>query len=791
MGVVWQARDETLGEDVALKFLPDAVRWDAGAFDDLKAETRRARQLTHPNIIRIHDFVEDAGGAAISMEWVDGYTLTEARLQKATKVFEPAEIEQWLPALCAALDYAHTQAKVVHRDLKPSNIMLTREGVVKVGDFGIARSLADSITRVSMMSAGTLVYMSPQQAMGEEPSASDDIYSLGATLYELLTGKPPFHTGDVRVQLFQRKPDSIAARRRALGLAETAGTAIPVTWEKTIGACLAKDIGERPATTGEVAARLNVPEPVRRKRLRRLTRRESVLAACAVAVLGWHALSPTRVFREKSPPAAAGFPSDATRALAAWNFDGDARDASGRGFDSHVGGAVPTTDRHGRIDHALRFNGNANVVFREHAALLRGGAQPFTVAFWIKLDAAAKGRSDIGGCLPDEVGALTWTLSRDEGRIGARLARVQVVEGAIELWTTAPLAADGWHHIAAVSDGRAWSLWLDGSLAATQPLGALRSAPGATRGVVMLGKSHPFSSAGFVGELDEARLWKRALSSDELAALARSDPAPRFAFTRATYSEKDDIAAAITAEFGPGAALADWEELRRWHADDARGWAIEIGLTVGNLLAMVARNGERFVEGKRQYFINRFDGTKPNYFKVHDELGGMTLALGSWYGARINVLARLPLAAPRRETLRASAATGVTRELSTEPNCTALSLSWRGRLVPERQNIVPHAELTLKDGRRLRAVCEVATDGSLSIALGSAERPEVSRQHGAGYGEMDFTLVAQDGRLKFRAVNVVGGAPLFQDEVSLAGFRARDVVRVSVPGVDAAELIIE
>eukprot|EP01035_Chromulina_nebulosa_P061776 gene61776-84489_t len=216
MGVVWRAHDETLHEDVALKFLPDAVRWDPAAYDDLKAETRRARQLTHPNIVRIHDFVEDASGAAISMELVEGRTLTALRLEKPNKIFEVAEIAPWLPQLAAALDYAHTQARVVHRDLKPSNLMLTEAGGLKVADFGVARSLADSVTRVSMMSAGTLVYMSPQQAMGDPPSPADDVYALGATLYELLTGKPPFHTGDVRVQLFQRKPEAMAARRRAL-----------------------------------------------------------------------------------------------------------------------------------------------------------------------------------------------------------------------------------------------------------------------------------------------------------------------------------------------------------------------------------------------------------------------------------------------------------------------------------------------------------------------------------------------------------------------------------------------
>jgi serine/threonine protein kinase len=146
--------------------------------------------------------VEDGDSAAISMELVEGETLTVVRLRRENKFLEPADLAPWLPQLASALDYAHGEGRVVHRDLKPSNLMITGDGRLKVTDFGVARGLADSVPRVSMMSAGTLVYMSPQQAMGEDPAPSDDIYSLGATLYELLTGKPPFHTGDVRMQLF-------------------------------------------------------------------------------------------------------------------------------------------------------------------------------------------------------------------------------------------------------------------------------------------------------------------------------------------------------------------------------------------------------------------------------------------------------------------------------------------------------------------------------------------------------------------------------------------------------------
>jgi hypothetical protein len=364
MGVVWAARDETLGGEVALKFLPDAVRWDPAAFEDLKVETRRARQLTHPNIVRIHDFVEDTGAAAISMELVDGRTLTELRVERPNRVFAPADIAPWLAQLASALDYAHAQARVVHRDLKPSNLMLTSAGVLKVADFGVARSLADSVTRVSMMSAGTLVYMSPQQAMGEEPAPADDVYAIGATLYELLTGKPPFHTGDVRMQLFQRVPDSVAGRRRALGLP---AAQISEPWEKTIAACLAKNPADRPASAGEVAARLTAPvlapqEPAP-NRVRTFQRRFGaallVLGAITVGLAGfWWKQTRARPADPLPEPAAATTPGrnapapptptaefaeDFASGLAGWVEWGEPRPRRLDGFQ----GRAPVLDNNG------------------------------------------------------------------------------------------------------------------------------------------------------------------------------------------------------------------------------------------------------------------------------------------------------------------------------------------------------------------------------------------------------------------------------------------------------------
>ena len=258
MGVVWRAHDEELDRVVALKFLPEAIALDPEALRDLKQETRRCLELTHPNIVRVHDLVRGDGWAAISMEFVEGQSLARRKAGSAKGCLSAGELAPWVAQLCAALDYAHEQAKVVHRDLKPANILLTTEGMVKITDFGIARSLTETHTRLTGRagdSSGTLVYMSPQQLRGLKPGAADDIYALGATLYDLLTGKPPFFRGAIATQVAEDAPVALQERREELG---TGGAPVPPAWEQTILACLAKQPQDRPQTAGEVARLLGV-----------------------------------------------------------------------------------------------------------------------------------------------------------------------------------------------------------------------------------------------------------------------------------------------------------------------------------------------------------------------------------------------------------------------------------------------------------------------------------------------------------------------------------------------------
>ena len=266
MGIVWLARDEELERDVALKFLPDLIIRDRAVLGDLKRETRRSLELTHKNIVRIYDFVHDQTSGCISMEYVDGDTLSNLRADRPHKVFEADELKDWVSHLCDALDYAHNHARIVHRDLKPANLMVNQRGDLKVADFGIARSLSDSVSKLTMEhgKSGTLVYMSPQQLEGERGTHLDDIYSLGASLYELLTSRPPFYSGNVDRQIREKIPPSMTQRRKEL---EINGDSEPVDeiWENVVRRCLAKDPAKRPQSVSEIAKMLSVPSPKTRR----------------------------------------------------------------------------------------------------------------------------------------------------------------------------------------------------------------------------------------------------------------------------------------------------------------------------------------------------------------------------------------------------------------------------------------------------------------------------------------------------------------------------------------------
>jgi len=262
--VVWLARDAKLEQEVALKILPESLLQDANTVERLKTETRRSLQLAHPQIVRTYDFIQDHRLAAIAMEYVDGWSLATLRVDKSQQRYRLEEITPWVRQICAALTYAHTETGILHLALKPANLMLNSREQLKVADFGIARSLQGLAAPTDLNpAAGALGFLSPQLALGEKPSVRDDVYGLGATIYDLLTGTPPFYKGQVLAQICDRAPPGMTERLFELGIEDS----IPLVVEDTVALCLAKDPAKRPQSISHVLQlleRSDIPAPVSR-----------------------------------------------------------------------------------------------------------------------------------------------------------------------------------------------------------------------------------------------------------------------------------------------------------------------------------------------------------------------------------------------------------------------------------------------------------------------------------------------------------------------------------------------
>lgn len=251
MGLVYLAEDTELGTRVAIKFVPPMLSGNVRAIKALKREAATAMQLSHPHIVRLHDLHTDGHQKFLVMEYIEGKTLEEFLAEQED---DQIGFEEALPIaqqVAEALDFAH-QRNVLHRDLKPSNIMIAVDGTAKLLDFGIARELKDSYTRVTgHETSGTLPYMSPEQLRGQPPSPRMDIYSLAAVLYECLCGHAPFYTGDLRHQILEESPQPLE-HPQAAGLL----------------CALAKDPEERPASGAELVALLGgqTSQPIRSRK---------------------------------------------------------------------------------------------------------------------------------------------------------------------------------------------------------------------------------------------------------------------------------------------------------------------------------------------------------------------------------------------------------------------------------------------------------------------------------------------------------------------------------------------
>ncbi len=287
-GVIHIVRDEIMDRVVALKLPNESILSEPQVRSEVLNEASQALELTHPNIVRIFDFHDQDGRWGISMQFVRGKSLDKWRDKLAPyqmsggAFFDVEQIKPWVLQLCDALSHAHEEVGIVHCDIKPPNLLLerwfdTRMRQVRekllLTDFGITQKLRDFTTRTQRHkatktsssgsedggAAGTLAYMSPQQINAKEGAVSDDVYAIGMTIYELLTGKPAFYQGNISVIRHQIEtiiPPSMAERRRERGV--KSAQPIPDLWEQVTAQCLHKDADKRPSSVRELARLLGL-----------------------------------------------------------------------------------------------------------------------------------------------------------------------------------------------------------------------------------------------------------------------------------------------------------------------------------------------------------------------------------------------------------------------------------------------------------------------------------------------------------------------------------------------------
>jgi len=243
MGIVVEARDATLRRSVAVKRLREELQSSARDKKRFLDEARTVAQLHHPAILDIYDVIEEGGQIYLVLEYIEGRSV--AKMLDEGGAFTVDRAVRIMRGICEALSHAHGRG-ICHLDLKPSNVMCANEGYVKVMDFGIARTVKDTVSRVTgQQTAGTLAYMAPEQHIGKG-GVGADIFSAGCTLYEMLTAEAPF-----------RGPDYLAQKREMVYRpASEHVPRVPQKLDEVIAKCLQSDVEKRYGTAIELAGDL-------------------------------------------------------------------------------------------------------------------------------------------------------------------------------------------------------------------------------------------------------------------------------------------------------------------------------------------------------------------------------------------------------------------------------------------------------------------------------------------------------------------------------------------------------
>ncbi|MDQ2983547.1 MAG: serine/threonine protein kinase [Actinomycetota bacterium] len=275
MASVYLAHDERLGRLVAIKLLAENLAGDDALRERFVREARLAARLAHPNVVQVFDSGEDEGRPYIVMEYIEGQSLAE--LVRQGGKLAPQEVVAAAQQVCAGLEHAHERG-LVHRDLKPGNLLRRDDGCVKIADFGIARAAETTRLTLAGTILGTATYLSPEQAMGAEATPASDVYTLGITLYELLTGHPPY-----RIESLADLPAK--HREGAIPPNET-DPDVPPALAQVVMSCLAVDPARRPRSAAELERQLTAAAPT--------VRSEAPTAATVSIPVSHHRPSPTR-----------------------------------------------------------------------------------------------------------------------------------------------------------------------------------------------------------------------------------------------------------------------------------------------------------------------------------------------------------------------------------------------------------------------------------------------------------------------------------------------------------------